>query len=433
MRMWRVGSGWWALGVGLAVALAWPWRWAEQAREAALTPPASMAGAAAPDVAQLPDVLREIFAIRSRAVLTADRNAVLPLYDTRVTLGRWALEHELRRLAYVKAWTAKRGIQLVSTDVELRTGRPQVQGDRAWVYVVQSASFSYVYRDDPLGRVQQFGIGTRHSIELIWHNGRWLIRRDWFTDPLDEDTLVPDATPASCGPVTGLAQARPGPAGPEAGWGGRWWVRLLTPARALAAAAGEVPPGGPAASMPVAGAGGNYRRDAAVAYADKYCGAAWGCGNDRRYHPRYRDYTGIGGDCTNFVSQVLGDPEGGNLPQDYVWYYRFGTGGSPAWVQARSLVRYLLDSGRARLLARGTYERVARPEPNQPQGAVGRLRLGDVIGYEEKGNIVHLAVVTGRDSHGYVLVNSHTADRYHVPWDIGWDRKTVYWLLQLRD
>jgi len=38
--------------------------------------------------------------------------------------------------------------------------------------------------------------------------------------------------------------------------------------------------------------------------------------------------------------------------------------------------------------------------------------------YEEKGRLEHLAVVVARDSRGYPLVNSHTADRYRVPWDL---------------
>jgi cell wall-associated NlpC family hydrolase len=80
---------------------------------------------------------------------------------------------------------------------------------------------------------------------------------------------------------------------------------------------------------------------------------------------------------------------------------------------------------------RGNFEEVTRTSTTYPQGAVNVLQPGDIIAYEEKGEVSHVAVVVGRDSAGYLLVNSHTADRARVPWDMGWDRGTIYWLLQV--
>ncbi|HHV62416.1 MAG TPA: amidase domain-containing protein [Firmicutes bacterium] len=257
-------------------------------------------------------------------------------------------------------------------------------------------------------------------MEFINKNGTWLIRRDWYTDPLDEDTLVPEVTPAD----------KPDPhSQPGSG-------RRPSPAPAPAQAPEPDPAPGQAHHQaprirykdPADNAGANsspgkssgkYNREAAVAYADKY----W-----HEYNPKYKDCTGNGGDCTNFVSQVLGDPEAGGLPADWTWYYRcspLGGGGSRAWVQTESFANYLIYSGRARRIARASWQDIIR------QGVINELREGDLIGYEEKGRIEHFAIVTGRDSRGYVLVNSHTADRYHVPWDLGWDRQTIFWLLQV--
>jgi len=172
-----------------------------------------------------------------------------------------------------------------------------------------------------------------------------------------------------------------------------------------------------------------------VAYADKYAGLARGI--EGRYNPAYRDYTYLGGDCTNFVSQVLADPEAGKMKQDFVWAYRRTpagqAGGTGVWTRASLLVDYLLWNGRARLVGRGSYPELIRPGPVSPQGALGELEEGDLIGYEEEGRLVHLAVMVGRDACGYPLVNSHTADRFHVPWDLGWDKKTVFWLLHITE
>ncbi|MBE3599681.1 MAG: amidase domain-containing protein [Limnochordaceae bacterium] len=67
-----------------------------------------------------------------------------------------------------------------------------------------------------------------------------------------------------------------------------------------------------------------------------------------------------------------------------------------------------------------------------PKGAVNELEPGDLIGYQEKGRLVHFAPVVGRDFRGYIVVNSHTADRNAVPWDVGWDQATIFWLLKVR-
>lgn len=80
---------------------------------------------------------------------------------------------------------------------------------------------------------------------------------------------------------------------------------------------------------------------------------------------------------------------------------------------------------------RGDFDEVTKASPAYPQGAVNALHEGDIIAYEEGGAISHVSVVVGRDSAGYILVNSHTADRARVPWDMGWDKQTIYWLLQI--
>lgn len=51
-------------------------------------------------------------------------------------------------------------------------------------------------------------------------------------------------------------------------------------------------PASPAAEGPSLADGrpGGYDRIGAVTYANRYCGAAWGCGEDVQYHSGYWDY-----------------------------------------------------------------------------------------------------------------------------------------------
>lgn len=362
-----------------------------------LAAPAATAPAPPPEL--LPR-LQEIYEARAKALLQdGDAATLVPLYDQSTSAGRWALEHEQRKIRYVHAWARNRHLLFTEAVPQLRVHRADVRGNTARVVLSQILQLGYVYPDgEGADMVNRFGIGTRHYAEFMVKNGQWVVRREWYTDPLGDDTLVPDIEPA----------------------GGQLEPRLSVPVVADPAGANTE------------AARRFYDRQGAVAYADKYCGAAWGCGNNNKYNPRYRDYTGLGGDCTNFVSQALGDKEGGKLPMGHGWHW-YGGAGSTAWVQTDAFAGFLQYSGRARRVARGGFRDVTKPTERHPEGAIRQLRLGDVIGYEEKGDIQHFAIVTGFDSRGYPLVNAHTADRYRSPWDLGWDRRTTFWLFRIRD
>ncbi|MBE7060821.1 MAG: amidase [Ruminococcaceae bacterium] len=74
-----------------------------------------------------------------------------------------------------------------------------------------------------------------------------------------------------------------------------------------------------------------YDRDASVKYALK-----WALGRNKKYI----DFTNLGGDCTNFVSQCLYAGSGVmNFTPIYGWYYISSYDRSPSW----SGVNYLYD------------------------------------------------------------------------------------------
>ncbi|NLV63999.1 MAG: amidase domain-containing protein, partial [Clostridiaceae bacterium] len=76
------------------------------------------------------------------------------------------------------------------------------------------------------------------------------------------------------------------------------------------------------------------------------------------------------------------------------------------------------------LIVHGTYDKVLKLSY--------KLLPGDIVGYEKKGKVVHISVVTGADSRGYSLVNCHNTDRFKVPWDLGWSDKGIkFWLIRV--
>ncbi len=123
-----------------------------------------------------------------------------------------------------------------------------------------------------------------------------------------------------------------------------------------------------------------YDRQAAVTYAHR-----WAYGRN----PAYLDFEALGGDCTNFASQVL---LAGGLPMDYLpvygWFYRDGWRRTASWTGVEYLYRYLLALDRL-----GTSQ--ARVVP-----------LADV----EPGDIVQLSFSPGRYHHSPVVVAVQAPD-----------------------
>ena len=115
------------------------------------------------------------------------------------------------------------------------------------------------------------------------------------------------------------------------------------------------------------------------------------------------------------------------------WRYDFGVGGSPTWVQTDLFKTFTLSSGYGQLMAKGMFKDMVKHTSRFPNGAIYQLKPGDFIAYEINGDVVHFSIVTGYDVNGYPLVNSHTGDRYHVPFDLGWDKYTNFLLIHIRD
>jgi hypothetical protein len=334
----------------------------------------SLAGAvswAAPDPT-VEAFLQSLFSTRVRALATgASAKGLDRLYDVQTQSGRFALAHEVGRIEYLQAWAPARGLKVITAAPVLTNLRVKVQGDRAEVSLIVRTKLVYQYQNQT--DHNEMGVGSWHWLELVRKDGTWHVNKDFYLDALGSE-----------------------------------WSRPYVPVEIRDPSVVQSP-------VPRKG---QLDRQGAAAYAEKYCGAAWGCGNSSDYNERYNSYRNLGGDCANFASQALA--EGGGLKPTWIWRK-----GSTCWLNAQSFVSYLTGSGRSTLLARGTYSKV---EP-----ALKRLQPGDIIGYQSKGSVTHVAIVTGRDSAGVPLVAAHTADRFRNPWDLGWDRSTVFWLIHLHD
>ncbi|MFK7696872.1 amidase domain-containing protein [Paenibacillus sp. HJGM_3] len=333
--------------------------------------------------------LTQLFKDRNEFLLNQRPETIDKYYIETQTGSRYAFQMEMRRMKYTSLWAEKRGIRFIAAEPGIRITRFKREGDTAKLALVQSTQITYAYKATDLPP-QTFGVGTRHALTVKKMDGVWKVLREWYLDPLEENPdLIPDSPQGFPHPVVSRPEQAPNK-------------------------------------------GTRYNRERALEYANKYAGLAWGAGNNNRYNQKYTDYTSLGGDCTNYVSQVLGDPkEGGGLKMTGTW--RYSGAGSRAWVQTDAFGRFLLYSGYGRQVAKGTFGEITQSSDKFPDGAIAKLQPGDVIGYILHGDVDHFSVIVGHDAGGYPLVNSHTVDRYRVPFDLGWDDKTKYLLIHIND
>lgn len=140
-----------------------------------------------------------------------------------------------------------------------------------------------------------------------------------------------------------------------------------------------------------------YNREAALSYATKWA-------LDR--NPKFYDYSNIGGDCTNFASQVLW-AGGANMNYDPVqgWYYNNPNQKSPSWTGVDFLYNFLVS--------------------NQTRGPFGikanwdDVVIGDLIqlSYQEGPGFNHTLVITRLEPTGTIngiYVSTHSIDRWNV-------------------
>lgn len=79
----------------------------------------------------------------------------------------------------------------------------------------------------------------------------------------------------------------------------------------------------------------SYNRKEAVSYAEKYA---------LTRNPQYYDFSSLGGDCTNFVSQCLFAGTGKMDFNKNGWFYENLNNRSPSWTGVKELGKYLITN-----------------------------------------------------------------------------------------
>lgn len=141
----------------------------------------------------------------------------------------------------------------------------------------------------------------------------------------------------------------------------------------------------------------SYNRSKAVEYAHKWA---------YRRNPSYYDFEDIGGDCTNFASQVIYSGSGiMNYTKDYGWYYINSYNRTPSWTGVEFLYNFLTGNKGA--------------GPFAEQTDVGDIMPGDIIQLSFGDNTFHHSLVVIKVGTPVrldnVFVAAHTDDVDNYP------------------
>lgn len=326
---------------------------------------------------ELKNFVENIFLIKSRCVLSGDLDSIESIYDTETKCGQWAYEYEEKKVKYINNWAEKQGVTFTDIIPKIVIRKSTINDKNSSFYVLCNTEYKYSYLDQP-DITNSCKIGTYHIIKLSKKDDKWIISKEWYTDPFADSLNLENLKVDSIKEYIASQKQRD-------------FSQL------------------------------DKRRIDAVEYAKKFCGAATDEEYGFKYNKAYRDFNPEGGDCANFASQIL--HEGGKFKENCAWTYDNGSP-SASWVNADKFTNYMLNSGRASVIAKGSYEKVYKSS--------FKLLPGDFVAYEKKGDITHISTVTGADSKGYSLVTCHNTDRNDVPWDLGWSNKNLtFWLVRV--
>ncbi len=130
-----------------------------------------------------------------------------------------------------------------------------------------------------------------------------------------------------------------------------------------------------------------YNRRNAVAYAHK-----WALGAN----PDFYHFGGIGGDCTNFISQCLLAGGGEMIDSQDGWFYFSKDYRSPSWTSVEALQKFLLDK------SAGLFASISE---------IASLEEGDIIQLRQnKERFNHTLIITKKSESGiYVCAHSNDA------------------------
>lgn len=311
-------------------------------------------------------VLDEYFDKRESDFNASEQFSVQSI-DSQSQLGE--ISNEEMRPYLISKMEERLELTVVSADTDYSVSEMSVQDDIVYLDVYEWTYVDYtrdMERIDPEQLTDTFGYGVNHKI-MLKNNG---MGYELMSDAYDEGLLTGMSSSLSQKKFQELIEAK-------------YPVHNV---KAVSKAALQ--------SVPERSVSG-YDPYAAVSYADKYA---------INYNTAYMKNGDK--DCTNYVSQCLsrgGVPMNNTGDQTTGWWYNSKTSYSGSWITAP----FNFDYFSALHSSHGVDDDGYPIIPGNPV----------YYDWNSDGSINHAAICVGYDSYGVPIVDSHSSDKYHVPWN----------------
>jgi len=161
----------------------------------------------------------------------------------------------------------------------------------------------------------------------------------------------------------------------------------------------------------------DYQRFKAIAYSNQWA---------LKRNPQYYDYSNLGGDCTNFISQCIYAGSGVmNYTPILGWYYIDGNRKAPAWTGVSYLYNFLTRNEKS-------------VGPYGEEVDMKEVKPGDIIqlAFSKQGNFEHSLFIVecgNPPDINNIFINTHSYDRLRYPLiKYYWDRIRFIKILGVR-
>ena len=128
-------------------------------------------------------LLEDLFAQRNAAIVSGDCELLKGFYDLNIKVSLWAYESEAKKTNYLISWSEKQAVKFrdLKSIVRIRKVAEKEPGLYGVICDV-ATDFNYFYIDTP-DVINHFRLGTNHYLNLKKENDRYIITKEWYTDP----------------------------------------------------------------------------------------------------------------------------------------------------------------------------------------------------------------------------------------------------------